>query len=652
MSEVVRVRRGVGSPRRARLRRSAPARERVAGVVRMVERDERAEAHAPRSHDRAERSAGRDRDGDRGRAGHRLHQRQAAVCPRRCAATSARAERRRDDRRAAHVARSRALSEIAPRRRNSPPTNGAVGAPTTRSRRPVARSTATASAAGSKTPKPRFATMTAPPVVRHVLGAGDVRRGPRTRTSGRDQVGELRIEPERVDRIAAAEPAAQRLQQRARSPRRGRCPAVVGAGRSSSGSTVAPVMPPPRARSAIGHDVGPLEQLAQHVLRRAQIGEAERARWRGRSNRCGRGGAARRRAARSPRPRPRSARATARQNGGSTGSGTRPPRRAACHGVAAPGPTMLQRAVVAALDRGDHRAGGVVGMQQRERRIGERAAPARPAAAAAARAGSGRANRRPARSATRTRRHARSGARRPCRDRFDLRAATRRTRVRGAGTTSLVGHRRVQRTRAVHLEPAAHHDVLEVAGVRGGAQRRDRAQLGALGRRRRRHARRRFVDAEVRDDVRRELLDELRRACRGRAGRCAGTRRAAGAGGAGRSRRRRSPSAHARCSISCATRVPSSPPIPVTRDSLVRSRSFCLRAQVREEDHFADRRDAGEQHHQPVDAHAHAAGRRQAVLERAHVVGVDAVRLDVAELASASPALRSAAAGRPDRSAR
>ena len=49
-----------------------------------------------------------------------------------------------------------------------------------------------------------------------------------------------------------------------------------------------------------------------------------------------------------------------------------------------------------------------------------------------------------------------------------------------------------------------------------------------------------------------------------------------------------------------------------------------------EEDHVADRLDARDQHHQPVDADAEPAGRRQAVLERLDVVVVDGLGLLVA----------------------
>ena len=43
---------------------------------------------------------------------------------------------------------------------------------------------------------------------------------------------------------------------------------------------------------------------------------------------------------------------------------------------------------------------------------------------------------------------------------------------------------------------------------------------------------------------------------------------------------------------------------------------------MREQQHVADRRLVGEQHHQAVDADAETRGRRQAILERTHVVGV------------------------------
>ena len=64
--------------------------------------------------------------------------------------------------------------------------------------------------------------------------------------------------------------------------------------------------------------------------------------------------------------------------------------------------------------------------------------------------------------------------------------------------------------------------------------------------------------------------------------------------------------------------------------SVVSSSSQHLRSQGREEDHFLDRVDAGEQHHHPVHADAEPTGRRHAVLERPQVVLVDRARFGVA----------------------
>ena len=60
-----------------------------------------------------------------------------------------------------------------------------------------------------------------------------------------------------------------------------------------------------------------------------------------------------------------------------------------------------------------------------------------------------------------------------------------------------------------------------------------------------------------------------------------------------------------------------------------------LGAQRREEDHLADRVDAGQQHHQPVDPDPEAARRRHPVLQRADVVVVDVTGLRVAALLGA-----------------
>src|SRR5712691_10049474 len=91
-------------------------------------------------------------------------------------------------------------------------------------------------------------------------------------------------------------------------------------------------------------------------------------------------------------------------------------------------------------------------------------------------------------------------------------------------------------------------------------------------------------------------------------------------------------STSSRSSSSCESRVPSSPPMPVTKTRmtvLVSSLPVLawLRAQVGEEDHLANRGDARQQHDDVIDADAEPAARRQAVLQRAHVVLVDVVGL-------------------------
>ena len=174
-------------------------------------------------------------------------------------------------------------------------------------------------------------------------------------------------------------------------------------------------------------------------------------------------------------------------------------------------------------------------MEQRERRIGERRnrhdrQPQQPAD----RARHVRADHR--RVAQRAHRHAVAQAHAGD-DRLDLeqRPAVGRARL---GHHVFVGHRRARGERSVDLEAAAHHDVLEVAGARGRAHRRDRAQLGALDRatpgscatraRRRRSARRRSARS----------LRRTPRAGRGRGDRCGGTPRGGAGGAAARSRRR------------------------------------------------------------------------------------------------------------------
>ena len=128
-------------------------------------------------------------------------------------------------------------------------------------------------------------------------------------------------------------------------------------------------------------------------------------------------------------------------------------------------------------------------------------------------------------------RHAACAARRPCAiaSTCEQRTAVRRRR-RGHGV--LVGDRHPRGRRPVDLEPAAQHDVLELARcARPRRASRCVHELGALTRRRGRHPRRGLVHAEVRDDLWARTPRRTPRAVRGRAGRCGGT--------AARRRRRR-----------------------------------------------------------------------------------------------------------------
>ena len=77
-----------------------------------------------------------------------------------------------------------------------------------------------------------------------------------------------------------------------------------------------------------------------------------------------------------------------------------------------------------------------------------------------------------------------------------------------------------------------------------------------------------------------------------------------------------------------------------------------LGAKMREENDLADRRHAGQQHRQPVDADAEAAGGGQAVLEGAEVVLVDAAGPPRRRRRPAPPGPRTGRAGRRGRSAR
>ena len=93
-------------------------------------------------------------------------------------------------------------------------------------------------------------------------------------------------------------------------------------------------------------------------------------------------------------------------------------------------------------------------------------------------------------------------------------------------------------------------------------------------------------------------------------------------------------------------------PAARSRSSLAGGASFAsplLGAQRREEDHVADRVDAGDEHHQPVHADPEPAGRRQAVLERLDVVVVDRLGLLVAAGLELRLRLEALAPGRPGR---
>ena len=456
-----------------------------------AQRHERAEAHLPRTERGAERSAGRDRGGDDRRVRQRLQQRHAAGCPRRCATTWARAGRRRDGRRAGTTRMSGALALIAPSRRASPPSNGSCGRAD--DAQPAAPSRAHRDAERGRLDDAEAAVRDdAPPDrSRDVLAARRRRTRIAASNSGRHEIGELRVEAERIDRdsgrrarrsCSSASPSGRRgvgrslvgVERRPRSPSTDR-PSSVCVTRSCHRLAAR------RDRD----DVGPLEQLAQHVLRRVRGRVRPSASTRAaRRRRCGRGGSARRRAARSRRPRPRR-RARPRPTSGRQHRAAARGRRGAPPATAWPrrarrrcsGPSKRCSIAATIASR------GVVGMQQRERRIGERGhRHDRQAQQPAERARHVRADDR--RVAQRAHRHAVAQARRPS-PIASTSSSERPYGVRGAGTTSSSGTDAARVRRAVHLEPAAQHDVLELARARGGAQRRDRAQLGALDRRRR-----------------------------------------------------------------------------------------------------------------------------------------------------------------------
>jgi len=85
-----------------------------------------------------------------------------------------------------------------------------------------------------------------------------------------------------------------------------------------------------------------------------------------------------------------------------------------------------------------------------------------------------------------------------------------------------------------------------------------------------------------------------------------------------------------------------------TWSSKGRSNSLSFSHQ-REQNHVSDRWAIGQEHHEPIDADAFAAGRRQAVLERPDVIFVHRVRFEVAARAVLELRLEPPAAARPGR---
>src|SRR5580765_1821638 len=80
-------------------------------------------------------------------------------------------------------------------------------------------------------------------------------------------------------------------------------------------------------------------------------------------------------------------------------------------------------------------------------------------------------------------------------------------------------------------------------------------------------------------------------------------------------------------SSSWATRVPSSPPVPVISS---RTRSILFGPQGREQDDISDGGRISQEHDEPIDANSQATGGRQPVFEGTEVVLVDRHRLLVA----------------------
>ena len=388
------------------------------------------------------------------------------------------------------------------------------------------------------------------------------------RDDRRDEIGELRIEAERVDRIAAARAAG------ATRPNGDSVRAIavdVEPVVASPSSRLRSFMPPPRGWSGSGRRrptrtaraapvcVGRRSVRPSALDGAAAVAGAAVAQQLDDVRRDRRAGDLGRRA----RSRPRTAGAPAAD---AAAEAHRLPRRRRAR------PDDVARAVVAALDRGDHRLGGVVGVQQRERRVGERG---HRHDRQAQQPPSGLGTCEPTTGAYRSAhtRHAVAQRARPRRS-TSTSSSDAPYGVRGAGIDVFVGHRRVAAC----------------------AGRRPRARCAPRRTRGCRRARRRSASRSCTARCARAPTPGVMRDAGSYTPKCATTvgaksstnsasrSRSRGSmrrNSARRSRRRggtkstptTSP-AHGRCSISCATRVPSSPPIPVTSTRSLRSAPY------------------------------------------------------------------------------
>ena len=337
----------------------------------------------------------------------------------------------------------------------------------TRSRRPRSVRTATESAVGSKTPSPRFDTISAGPVGRNVFGpttrTGAMRATTGATTSwswGSAPKGSIEYRPSR---------------RRRTSPPPGPTLLIPGRGRSRRWAAASPH---PRDTPSIGTSgrSGVTVAHSNSSVHTSWVERSRRARARRRAlrsvgRRCPWSTVRSRGAARARRRVRRPARRSV-HIGPVIGIGIRPPRRTACHTLAAPGPTMLSGPSTSSEQRRDHRTGRVVGVQQLKHRVGQRGNRHRRQVAALDRAGSACANPRSSPSASAAtgmswRRpmsaaNASNASRAPPERR---RRRDRRVLVRYAGPTT---------TAAVHRDRAAQHDALQVAAhaLRHRARRR------------------------------------------------------------------------------------------------------------------------------------------------------------------------------------